>query len=352
MGLTVDLYCNDGSPIGVNPPDIYDWGVGGAELAMMTWAETMAKRGHDIRIYNDGGGAWDGVEYLPRQSFKPNAVRDVFILYRSPAPHTRIVKAGVRLFWSCDQYTVGNYQRDVFPFVDKVICISPYHVNYHRQHYGVEDGKIGHIDLGVRLQDYDTKVERIPGRCIFCSIPDRGLATLRRLWPKIRERVPDASLVITSDYRLWGKQHPPNNHQHRMEWLHEKDVVFLGKIPRGQLVQEQLRASCQPYPMTPNPNAVEELFCISAAECQVSGAVPVTTAFGALETTNEWGVIIDGMPVGKIFDEAFVGAVIDALTLDEATRARNAAAARARFDWDRICGQWERLIETGEFDAT
>ena len=65
MSLKIDLYCNDGSPLGVTPPDIYGRGVGGAELSMMSWAETMARRGHQVRIYNNplALGVHDGVEY-------------------------------------------------------------------------------------------------------------------------------------------------------------------------------------------------------------------------------------------------------------------------------------------------
>lgn len=347
--MRIDLYCNDGSPLKVIPPDIYDWGVGGAELAMMSWAETMAKRGHQVRIYNDPerAGNFDGVEYLQKAHFRPNDSRDVFIAFRSPNQHITTAKAEVKIHWSCDQWTVGNFATDIFPHVDKVVCISPFHVNYHRINYGIEPPKIGYIDLGVRLHDYDSATEKIEGRCIFCSVPDRGLKTLARLWPKIKESAPYASLVITSDYRLWGKHMGPDNHQHRMEWLNHDDVAFLGKVKRHDLVKLQSEAVCMPYPMTIGNGVIEELFCISAAECQVSGAIPVTTTFGALESTNEWGVQIDGMPIGADFDNRYVDAVIETLEMEPAARQDRMKAARRRFDWDGICEQWERLISEG-----
>ena len=349
MALKIDLYANDGSPIGVIPPDIYGRGVGGAELAMMSWAETMAERDHLIRIYNDPvkAGIYDEVEYLPQADFEPHDKRDVFIIYRSPNHHIRIAN-GLKIHWSTDQYTIGDFGRDIFPFVDKVVCISPFHVDYHRQRYGVENGKVGHIDLGVRLGDYDQDIEKIPGRCIFCSVPDRGLELLHAMWPQIKERVPHASLVITSDYRLWGGNNP-NNHRHRLSWLHQEDVVFLGKVERARLVQEQLAAECHSYPST-----YDELFCISAAECQVAGAWPVTTTTGALKTTNEWGTITGANLAGKEGQWTFVSAIANYLSmLERPRRAEETEAmqkqARIRFDWQRICGQWERLIETGEF---
>lgn len=347
MALTIDLYANDGSPLGIAPPDIYGRGVGGAELSMMTWAETMARRGHTVRIYNNppGPGDYDGVAYQPQGAFRANEYRDVFVAYRSPNPYIRSVNAGVKLFWSCDQYTIGNFARDVFPYVDRIVCISPFHVAYHKQHYGAEDGKIGYLDLGVRLGDYAaTLTDKVPGRCIFCSVPDRGLQILRVVWPRIKERISHASLVITSDYTLWGG--PPLNHEHRLKWLNLPDVTFAGKVPRRDLARMQLEAQVHAFPCT-----YEELFCISAAECQTAGTIPVTSDFGALPSTNQWGRVLAGHPLDGEWQQSFVEAVVELLeddTLDAQGRAM-AKQARSRFDWETICEGWEHLIETGEF---
>ena len=346
MGLSIDLYCNDGSPIGVIPEDIEGRGVGGAELSMLSWAETMAGRGHQVRIYNEPRVAGDhgGVEFMPQRAFIPGEARDAFVVYRSPNPFVRIAKAAVRVHWSLDQYTVGNFANDVFPWVDRIVCISPFHVDYHRRNYGATDGKIGYLDLGVRLADYSGPGgEHIAGRCIFCSIPDRGLDILRVLWPQIKERAPYASLVITSDYRLWGAP-APLNHQHRLAWLHLPDVIFLGKVERARLVQEQLAAEVMTYPCT-----YEELFCISAAECQVAGALPVTSSCGALPTTNHGGNVLAGNVLDSAWQRQFVEAVVAAMDTSPGKRAEAQRAARQRFDWNHIAGQWEHLFETGEF---
>lgn len=346
MGLSIDVFCNDGSPMGLIPPDIYGKGVGGAELALMSWAEIMARRGHRIRVYNNpvSPGLYDNVEYLHNGTFDAREKRDVFILWRSPNPVVRTVNAGIKIHWSTDQYTIGDFRTDIFPFVDKVVCISPFHVNYHRQRYQVANGKIGYFDLGVKLDDYTEPVERIPGRCIFCSVPDRGLEVLHLLWPRIKEQVPEASLVITSDYRLWGTTNP-GNQQHRMQWLHEKDVIFLGKIERAQLVKEQQAAVCQPYPCT-----YEELFCISSAECQVAGATPVTSTTGALISTNQYGTQIPGRISDADWQDQFVSTVVQTISTEDDARAAKQELAIKRFDWDVICNHWERLIETGEFE--
>ena len=344
MALTIDLYAYDGSPLGITPPFIYERGVGGAELSMMTWAEEMAKRGHQVRVYNnpDAPGDYDNVEYLPQKAFEPEQYRDVFVVYRSPNPHIRTAKAGVKVHWSTDQFTMGNYAADIVPYVDRIVCISPYHAADYTERYNPSEDKITHIDLGVRLQDYPFEAEKIQNRFIFCSVPERGLKVIRQIWPKIKGALPDATLVITADHRLWGS-HSPNNHQYRLDMLGCEGVVFLGAIPRQKLTQQQMQAQIHLYPCT-----YEELFCISAAECQVAGAYPVTSSVGALETTNEFGLIVPGDPYDPAWQKRYIETVIElAQDQDELTRLAQAGMvkARERFDWHKICDEWEEVLE-------
>ena len=368
--LKIDIYCRDGSPLKITPPMIYGRGVGGAELSMMTWAETMVRRGHQIRVYNnpDTAGDYDGVSYLPQDSFEPGYKRDVLIVYRSPTPDVKNVQAAIKIHWSTDQYTIENYATDIVPFVDKVICISPYHMadyqgrlvealssgkwpteNWAPDKEAVKDNavnapldKITYIDLGVRLQDYPLEIEKIHSRFIFCSVPERGLTVIRQIWPQIKEALPDATLVITSDHRLWGS-HSPNNHKYRLDLLGCDGIVFLGAIERHELAKHQAQAQIHLFPCT-----YPELFCISAAECQAVGAYPITSNAGALTTTNEFGLIIPGNPEDPTWQSAYVDTVI-AMALDQDRLIDKAEKgiklARIRFDWERICDQWEQLIE-------
>lgn len=342
--LKIDLYCNDGSPLGITPLTIYGRGVGGAELSMMTWAETMAARGHTVRIYNDPDvvGVFDGVEYLPQNIFEPGQHRDVFIVYRSPNVHIGQAKADVKLHWSMDQYTIGNYATDIVPFVDKVICISPYHQRYYQNRYNPPPDKMTYIDLGVRLVDYPDDVDKIRHRFIYCSVPERGLKVVRQIWPAITQAIPDASLVITSDHRLWGSV-SPNNHHYRLEMLGVNGVLFLGAVERKRLVKVQCEAQIHLFPCT-----YEELFCISSAECQTAGAYSMTSTSGALETTNQYGLQFPGNPEDPGWQKSYTAAVIAAaLDQDNLTKEaqKGAKLARQRFNWETICDEWERVID-------
>lgn len=350
MSLVIDLLCNDGSPIGVIPPDIEGRGVGGAELSMMTLMEVFVERGHKVRVFNDPKrpGDYKGVQYLSLQAYEDRIPRDVLIVFRSPnkrynrgqmPPEVR------KIWWSTDQFTIGDFSK----FAEKVdfcITISPFHTNYHLKNYDISEKKIGHIDLGVRTWEYDNEIAKIPGRLIFCSIPDRGLPVLHAAWPLIKRDAPHASLVITSDYTLWGA--PANNQQHRLSWARVgKGVMFRGKVARSELVKLQRQAEIMAY-----PSLYEELFCISAAECQVAGAMPVTSETGALVTTNEFGIIVPGNPKTPSWVENFASRIVSLLTSEhdylEQRQVAMMRTAQARFDWQKIAERWEGLFRDGK----
>ncbi len=344
--MKIALVVNDGSPLGVTPPDIYGRGVGGAELSMMTLMKVLAGRGHEVEVFNDPRVVqeFDGVQYRRRKNFNESEGRDAVIIFRSPNPLvTRRCGATKKIWWSCDQYTIGDFAMQGRQ-VDHIVCISDFHKEYFKYHYKL-DKQIAVIDLGVLLPEYDLDVKKISGRMVFCSVPDRGLDRLLAAWPIIKSEAPDASLVITSDYRLWGAT--ANNARHRLSWAGEPDVKFVGAVNRSDLVKIQLEAEVHAYPCT-----YDELFCISVAECQVAGALPVTSSWGALRSTNEYGIQIPGNPHSPDFIKTFAKRVAGLITTErpflEMKREMMMTKSCLRFDWQIIAKKWETLIQEGK----
>jgi hypothetical protein len=92
------------------------------------------------------------------------------------------------------------------------------------------------------------------------------------------------------------------------------------------------------------PCTYDELFCISAAECQVAGAVPITSDMGALVTTNLYGKIIHGDPNSPEWQARFATEVIQTLQMTTALPIRQDLCMRSRdgvFDWDKLAVAWE-----------
>lgn len=340
--LNIDVICNDGSPLGVVHADIYGKngrvGVGGAELALLTMCEGWSKIGHSVRLYNSPSHQnLSPFPQYPIDTFIPQENRDVLIIFRSP--NHRIKNAvGKKIWWSCDQYTVGDFS--VFSNkVDKIVTISNFHSQYFKSVYGI-DGTVS-IDLPVRLDDYFPKThpEKVKHRMIYCSVPDRGLGILAQAYPIIKRHIPDASLVITSDYRLWGLP-DGRNEQYIQKFLGMDGVKFLGAIPRMELASEQLLSEIQAYPCT-----YEELFCYAVAECQVAGAYPVTSSAGAVSTTN-MGTQLSGDPNNPHWISEYANSVIQTFANKNLPEMRrdNMSAAIERFSISRILSEWDKVL--------
>ena len=338
--MKIDVLCGSGSPNGVTPDDLYGKngriGVGGSEYALLTLCEGWHKRGHEVTLYNNPKNADRIFEQLPTVAFDKNAKRDILIVNREPTP--KAYKAnGKKVFFSCDQYTVGDFAHFATA-VDQIVSISPFHSAYLAIHYGIMESTV--IDLPIRSWEYDTKLKKIANRLIFMSVPDRGLMLVAEMWTKLQAQIPDISLVITSDYRLWGSASPLNE-QYVNRFIRAKNVQFLGAVPRERLIQEQLKAQIHLFPCI-----YDELFCISVAESQVAGALPITSDTGALATTN-MGVLIKGDPREHL--NTFVEKTVEYLQNKSLAtiQFQLSQKAKERFSLDRILDEWEARVFNG-----
>ncbi len=341
--MKIDILCNDGSPIGVILDDVYGKagriGVGGAELALLTMCEYWANIGHKVVLYNNPRLIKEQpFEQRHISSFNPKDNRDVLIVFRSPNPLALIAK-GKKVWWSCDQYTVGDFKA-FSKQVDEIVVISPFHAQYFFDFYGIDN--VHAIDLAVRQQDYTVSIEKNPMQCLFSSVPDRGLPQLAKAWGRVIEQVPNAELVITSGWSLWtGNNTDYLEQKYRLLFAGMPGVKYLSAIKREELVQEQLRSSLLTYPCVYN-----ELFCISCAEAQVAGAWPITSKAGALFTTN-MGTMLGGSPMNEYWIEDFAKHIVDRLNNPLVYAGKVAALQKKaieRFSLERINSQWEKIL--------
>lgn len=342
MKIEILVTDTQGSSVGVTPESIWGdgrrIGVGGAELALLTMCQEWAKVGHQVILYNNPMGANTEFTQLPISAYNPKAPHEIVIAFRCPSPALEITrKAELKVWWSCDQFTRGDYA-GFAPKVNKIIVISPFHAMYFKQHYGITDCIV--IDIPVRVSDYsDLSETKIPNRILFSSVPDRGVNNLNRIWPKLIKRNPEISLVITSDYRLWGSS--ANDSPYRVQWAGYSKYEYKGGLPRKEFLREQLKADILLY-----PSNYDELFCIAVAEAQVAGAYPITSATGSLPTTNMQKVIhVDAKDPRNdwIFIDTVTELLKDRNTLVQLQRITRDAAIE-RFHPTRILSQWEKEV--------
>lgn len=342
--MRIHILTNDGSPLGVTEKTLRGedgrLGVGGAELGLLTMCRAWQMYGNDVILYNDPkeGGA-SSFEQRTIAEFDPQENRDVVIIFRSPnekyAPESM---KGLKVWWSCDSYTMGNFP-EYAPKMDRIVTISPYHSKYFKDMYGIVNTTP--IDLPVRTWEYENKVEKVSKRCIFTSIPDRGLMELLPAWARIVKEVPEASLVITSDWRLWVDWQTEEATRHfRLAYAMQPNVIYRGAVKRDELVQIQMEADVHLY-----PSIFEEMFCISVAESQVAGAFPITSQSGALPTTN-MGISIHGNVYEPHWVDTFVQKSVELLNDERLPQKQEwvKQVAKKRFSVENILSQWDSKV--------
>lgn len=344
--MKIEIVCHDGSPLGVTSKDVWGKGkrgvgIGGSELALLTMCEQWTSEGEEVILYNNpleyGASPF---EQRRISDFNPNDIRDILITFRSPNARTMAAK-GLKIWWSCDQFTRPDLDFKTFaPYMDKIVLISPYHQKYFEETYGIGNTTV--IDLPVRIDDFEEEVEKVPGKCIFTSVPDRGLQHLHAMWPIIKRDNPEATIVITSDYRLWGNPSPGND-RHKHNWLHHEGSKFVGALSRKEYIRELQSAELLLYP---SKYDTAELFCISVSEAQFAGVYPITSDWGALETTN-MGTVIEGDATKIPFREQFQDETKALLSdHDMLKRKQFEVSERAynRFHPFNILQQWDKVF--------
>jgi glycosyltransferase involved in cell wall biosynthesis len=127
----------------------------------------------------------------------------------------------------------------------------------------------------------------------------------------------------------------------RRAWAGAKNVNYVGAVKRSELVKIQSEAEFHLY-----PGKYDELFCISVAESQVAGAIPITSTIGALETTNRFGYKIDGYPTNASFIDKFVEVTVG-LMKSERPLPDISENAKKEFDLQKILDKWEAEVFNG-----
>lgn len=342
--MRIDVIANDGSPLGVTSKTIWGedgtFGCGGAELAILTLCEGWQARGYDVTFYNNPreGGA-SPFKQKTLDEFDPLENRDYLIIFRSPNARVNEAK-GRRVWFSTDQHTIGDF-REFHKRVEKTVVISPFHAEHFRNMYGIEDTIV--IDLPVRTDDYKKLYyNKVSKKCIYTSVPDRGAMPLHAAWPLIHREVSDARLVLTSDWRLWNPDIDKSVlHPYQLAYAQHPNVSYIGAVKRTELIQHQLEADLLLYPCI-----YDELFCITAAEAQYAGAIPITSQVGSLKTTNSFGVQVSGFPTEPGYDVRFAEVAVKILK-DPYLGDRQIEMQRKaeeRFSLERILDIWDSEV--------
>ena len=312
-----------------HPTDITTRGLGGSETAAWRLAEELAKMDYTVTLYGqfEESGLVGDVMLRDFRVFDPTAPLDAFIGFRDAGRFNTPINARSRILWLED--VPGNEQltRQAAGNIDHVCCVSRWHQQAFRERYPWLDPAVVHqCRNGITPEFFHGPAPERNRRVLYTSSPDRGLDVVLKVWPRIREQVPDAELLST--YSRWYdivSDHYPKAFEHRKLITDQVAALEDQGVRRvtGGMGQRDLahlmRASMvwvHPSWYMSGDRPFDETSCISAMEAQAAGCVIVAAAQGALNDTVRVGELIPD-PSGRrdeAWQDQFVDHIVRGLT--------------------------------------
>jgi len=338
-------------------------GIGGSETAVIELSKRLSKLGWDVTVYNQcdappEGLENEGVHYRNYWTFNVADEFDVLWVWRLPELFDYDLKARLKILDLHDVMTPAEFSKDRVAKIDKIFVKT----NYHRSLYPqVADEKFVVVGNGIDLSRFicpncdgagsyvDAMTDNLEScpqckreryRFIYSSSPNRGLDILLDMWPKIKEKLPQAELHVYYGWKTFYELE--KNNPERMIWMRkvqekmkQPGVIDHGRVGQRELAEEMMKSSFWLY-----PTYFPEIDCITAKEMQAAGVIPITSGYAALEESQQSGIKLPGDVYDPEWQQQYIDAVI------EATTRGHGAAPTTQFSWDNVAHVWnEQLTE-------
>ena len=328
----------------------YNKGLGGSEYSVMKLAEVMSNK-HDVTICGDVitsiSFANPNLKYCEYDKLESNSHYDVVIatnyIHYLIELESRNITFDKSYFWlhNFDFYPWWNgitLENDGLDYlksskIDNFICVSEYQANILEKKYPQMRGRIRVIENAISTHDFlMNSVGKIPNRFIYTSSAERGLSNLLEIWPRIKQTIPDATLVVaTPPYAL----DIYDSYKSELEGV--EYVGSLGKIDLYNLINS---AEYWLY-----PSQYDETYCITALEMMMGEVKIVSTDTGnLLNLVNGKAKLISHKSSNEEFLEAFLDLYLNK-SLQE-TNLKNAKEYALKNTWDIRVNEWYDVIDT------
>lgn len=297
----------------IYPPDYLDRGLGGTESLFVTLTRELVKIGHEVVVYANTykEDTYDGVSWksIWRTSTDDNEY-DFKVILRYLEAFDYPIKSKKTILWSHDNFYDEKRINYYFEkkLLDKIVVVSKYHRSITINSLPNQIDNIIEVPNSYDNYLYNKfkNIEKVKYKCIYCSVPIRGLNYLLEIWDEVTKILPEAKLYITSDMTLWGSTKQDDRHVMNELYLSldsRKNIVRLGNIPKEEVAYHQATSELMLY-----PTDFDELFCISALEC-LSVKTPVVSTYraGLIERVQENnGKLIKGNPDTEHYKAEFL----------------------------------------------
>ncbi|MEW6071641.1 MAG: glycosyltransferase family 4 protein [Planctomycetota bacterium] len=338
---------------------------GGTETALVYTAEALARAGVRVTVFcnTDEESTTEGVTYVPGADLHARLAGrefDAFLVVRHLAAFTVPVRTRGVFYWSHDnlaqpflhgmfrffaehaggrRLTCALHLGELMGHIDAVFAVSRWQAGAIAAAFGVLPARIEVVGNGLPPGLFSPTLHLASKRPIilYSLPPDRGMLPLLEIFAKASPRLDGAELHLYSSSTIYGAPEKKDEAAYGEVYALARrigGVHHFAPIPQSALAKAMERAMVYAY-----PTATEETFCISILEAQAAGAVPVSSACGAIPervTPGVDGFLIPGDPAGEEYQRAFVDKLVR-LRRDPELRHRIAAAAHAKAHSAEYC---------------
>jgi glycosyltransferase involved in cell wall biosynthesis/tetratricopeptide (TPR) repeat protein len=342
--------------------DTVDKGMAGSETWAAELGAELSKRGLEVTIYNDcvehGEVDKDGVAYKHYSKILEEVQYewiDYTILSRTVGPAGAKLRTGRIDVMVHDIWVSSDKNTDMKQsIVSKYHCLSDWHIDFFKNHHGVKEEKMALTANGVRSELY-AEVDSVQkkNKIFYSSSPDRGLIHLLRMWPRLREEIPDLELAVAYGFLNWESAVKNRNDQNEMRELQEiKDLMqqeginYLDRVDKKTLARHQMESKAWLY-----PTHFSETFCITAVEAGMAKNAIVTSPYAGITTTlGNSPIYITGpdevpehaWPRTQEFQEKFIAEAVKVLK-DDSYREECAERVYQKvkhYTWENVAEMW------------
>lgn len=284
--MKITFYDGHGK-LSYNPNTEKNVGVGGAETVIIQSAKALAKRGHEVSVYNNCNfpDYYDGVAYRKYQDYSPSE-EDVLVGFENfPVNHN----AKKVVNW-VNRFYLDDVLR--YPDVDKLFVMSDWHKEFFASHLPQDlITKMRVVNPGVDSAFYESTVEKQSYNITYTGHPGKGgMVALIPVMERLRLKLPQSQIHVYGGGGMWGW----DNDQYRTVYdkLIRNNIKYHGQIGKEDMVTRLNQAQIFLYPVG---NHHKETFCLSVLEAMASGCVVIASNSGNVRNlVGDRGYIIDG----------------------------------------------------------
>ena len=325
-------------------------GVGGSETSIIYMAKEMARRGYKTAVYCNcqNEGIYDSVIYKHFEKIRELNHARIFISVRDTKILTERPPADKVILWTHDMADSPAWSMIYEAYrakgFDKIFVLSQFHKRVAMYRFpGIPEFKYYVTSDGINLDHFinSENIEKNKNILLYSSTPFRGLDTLLTIFPKIKEKVPNAELHIYSGMQTYLVNDNPYKD------LYDKLLKIDGVKRFEPIKQEELARKHKESYIHVYPSTFPETCCMTVMEAISAGTPIVASHYAALiETVKDCGILIDGDPHTEEYQNKFVDAVVKLMTDENEWNKyhQKCIEKRESLSWTKVADDWVKYL--------